>query len=414
MRKVIFALLAALLLSGQTSVLPGFAPGTFQDTNALTVKSSGGSCTINSVSLSANTFNGPASSGTVIGTISSSTTGSCAANAFTLSGTNAASFQISGTSLETNGVVQAGSYSINIVNTIAGATGSPYTQAETITGNYFGPGDMTLAASTTDWYGIRAYNQAQAAATANIAIFQRSGDAYASSCTGISNIYGALDLTTTYCAGSTNLPTWCGASSGHCVVGTLYDQVGSNNATSTTNTQKPTLAFSCIGSLPCLQFIGINSTQLKATITSATYGNLIAVANRNPTSTSRMDVISKTNDLLSFYAATSEIGFYNLGTTLASGAASVTDAAWHVIAAMFPTTSATLYWDGTTGTGTVNVGTSGGTGFCIGGNATCASNYLTGYFVEGAWYAGTTGLTTANVNTYCTNASNYWGISSAC
>ena len=42
MRRIAFALLAAFLLSGQMPVMPGFAPGTFQDTNALTSGSGGG------------------------------------------------------------------------------------------------------------------------------------------------------------------------------------------------------------------------------------------------------------------------------------------------------------------------------------------------------------------------------------
>jgi hypothetical protein len=91
-------------------------------------------CTINSIALSNNSFTGGASSGTVVGTISVSTTGSCGTDTLSLTGTNASSFQISGTNLETNGVVAAGAYSINIVATISGATGSPYTQPETITG----------------------------------------------------------------------------------------------------------------------------------------------------------------------------------------------------------------------------------------------------------------------------------------
>lgn len=93
------------------------------------------SCTINSVSLSGNSFAGGAPSGTTIGTASASTTGTCASASWTISGTDAASFQFAGAVLETNGVVAAGSYSINIIATISGATGSPATQPETITGN---------------------------------------------------------------------------------------------------------------------------------------------------------------------------------------------------------------------------------------------------------------------------------------
>jgi hypothetical protein len=87
------------------------------------------------VSLSSNSFQGGAASGTVVGAIS--VTMSPAAPPFsgtvTLSGANAANFHIVGANLETNEVVVAGTYSINIVATEAGTTGSPFTQAETIT-----------------------------------------------------------------------------------------------------------------------------------------------------------------------------------------------------------------------------------------------------------------------------------------
>jgi hypothetical protein len=46
---------------------------------------------------------------------------------------NASSFKIAGSNLETNGVLPAGSYNINIGATQSGAANSPFTQAETIT-----------------------------------------------------------------------------------------------------------------------------------------------------------------------------------------------------------------------------------------------------------------------------------------
>ena len=91
---------------------------------------------ITAVSLSNSTFTGGAPSGTVVGAIS--VTMSPASPAFSgslsLSGTNASQFQIVGSNLETNGAVPAGTYNVNIVATEAGVTGSPFTQAETVTG----------------------------------------------------------------------------------------------------------------------------------------------------------------------------------------------------------------------------------------------------------------------------------------
>ena len=95
-------------------------------------------CTINSVSLSNSSFIGGSASGTNVGAISVGTSGTCGSAVLSLSGTDAASFQISGSSLETNGTVAAGTYSINIVATISGAGGSPLSQPETITGTSSG------------------------------------------------------------------------------------------------------------------------------------------------------------------------------------------------------------------------------------------------------------------------------------
>jgi hypothetical protein len=100
---------------------------------------------IAAVSLSNSSFTGGAASGTVVGAIS--VTMSPASPAFSgslsLSGTNASSFQIVGSNLETNGALAAGAYNVNIVATEAGTSGSPFTQAETITGT-------TAATSTVE------------------------------------------------------------------------------------------------------------------------------------------------------------------------------------------------------------------------------------------------------------------------
>ncbi len=91
---------------------------------------------ITGVSLSNSAFTGGAPSGTVVGAINMtlSPTSPAFSGSLSLSGTNASQFQIVGSNLETNGAVPAGTYNINIVATAAGLTGSPFTQAETVTG----------------------------------------------------------------------------------------------------------------------------------------------------------------------------------------------------------------------------------------------------------------------------------------
>ncbi len=105
-------------------------------------------CVINSVSLSGtHTFPGGSPSGYNVGTMSASLSGSCAASAWSITSTgsdhsstacNAASgtdFQAVSTNFELNTTLPAATYAdICYTNTISGATGSPYTQAVTITG----------------------------------------------------------------------------------------------------------------------------------------------------------------------------------------------------------------------------------------------------------------------------------------
>ncbi len=104
---------------------------------------SGGTQSISSVSLSNSSFAGGSASGTVVGTISEvmSPTSPAFSGTLSLSGTGSSNFQIVGSNLETSGVVATGTYSnLNIVATESGAVGSPFTQAETITGT----GPLTL------------------------------------------------------------------------------------------------------------------------------------------------------------------------------------------------------------------------------------------------------------------------------
>lgn len=80
------------------------------------------------ITLSPSSFNGGSPTGTVVGSIGVSATGCLFTGSLSLAGTDAASFQIVGSNLETNGVVAAGTYHINLTATQAGATGSPFTQ----------------------------------------------------------------------------------------------------------------------------------------------------------------------------------------------------------------------------------------------------------------------------------------------
>lgn len=87
------------------------------------------------ITLSNNSFTENAADGTAVGAISVQTTGGAFGGTLSLTGADAASFEIVGPNVVTQGVLAAGTYHFNIVATQTGATGSPLTQAVTVTGN---------------------------------------------------------------------------------------------------------------------------------------------------------------------------------------------------------------------------------------------------------------------------------------
>lgn len=97
-----------------------------------------------SITLSNNTFVDTVNNATV-GTISVVMNGGTFSGTLSLSGTNASSFRIVGTTLQTFGVLPAGTYSVIITGTQSGASNSPFsTLAQTITGS-------AAAAAATTW-----------------------------------------------------------------------------------------------------------------------------------------------------------------------------------------------------------------------------------------------------------------------
>ena len=94
-------------------------------TSTLTITGNAPVISFSSITLSNNTFAANTSNATV-GTINVVMSSGSFTGSLSLSGTNAANFQIVGTTLETNGSLAAGTYSIIITGTQAGATNSPF------------------------------------------------------------------------------------------------------------------------------------------------------------------------------------------------------------------------------------------------------------------------------------------------
>jgi hypothetical protein len=186
--------------------------------------------TISSVSLSNKSFTAGAPAGTVIGAISVKMSSGSFTGSFSLSGANASSFKIVGSHLETNGVLPAGSYNINITATQSGAANSPFTQAETITavsqsissvslsnasfvggspsGTVVGTINATMSPSSPAFSGSLSLSTAQGGCTAtngaNNSSFAISGGKLVTSGTVAPGTYAVCILSTQ--AGATNSP----------------------------------------------------------------------------------------------------------------------------------------------------------------------------------------------------------------
>lgn len=102
-------------------------------TQALTITAATAAPTITGVTLNNSVVSTTAPSGTIVGAIAVVLSTGSFTGTLTLTGTGAPQFQIIGSNLCTSGTVPPNTYPLNIVATQAGATGSPFTQAMTIT-----------------------------------------------------------------------------------------------------------------------------------------------------------------------------------------------------------------------------------------------------------------------------------------
>ena len=362
------------------------------------------SCTITSVSLSANSFAGSSPSGTVIGSIGVGTTGLCGAASLSLSGTDAAKFQIVGTNLETNGVVAGGTYSINIIATIAGATGSPFTQPETITGTtYVGSGDLQ---AWSHYYGFRAYTAAQAAAATQPLVNVRNGTT-AETCDVLVTYGGGLGLTAN-CSGSSNgvsLSTFKGAANIYATK--WYDITGNGcDVSQATTTSQPQIILSGINSLPTIQWTtGSQHLTSTCTVTPATgTWSMLVVYERVSGATTNNLINENGTSGSNNYLRVS--GTANKLTLLTNGdgslSATANDAVTHTVIGIEKGAGSSVDVDATTTSGTINPNTNAGNVDMSGNNSQTAYESEVG-FVDNVV------LDSTHIHNLGLNASTYWG-----
>ena len=281
-------------------------------------------------------------------------------------------------------------------------------------GGYIGPGDVISGANV--WYGLRAYNQARATATGNIAIFRRSSDS--TTCTGIANAStGDLDLITAYCGGS-NLPTFCGVSAGNCFATRLYDQSGANACTGSvscdvvqaTTADQPQLIFNCNFALPCLRFAnnGLMGLVSAANLTSLSQPFSVSFVANQTGSTSANNVIGAYGIAVQWgmSSTTNDATFYAGNVVVVAGAA---QSSIHSIQFVVSGATSIANIDGTQTTG-LNAGTNVGTSNppAIGENSSGANEFFGDFYENGSWPIGFSNTQQATMRT---NQKTYWRLS---
>lgn len=121
-------------------------------------------------------------------------------------------------------------------------------------GGYTGPGDIVAA---TAWWGLRAYNAANAAAGSRAVNVCLAGNV---SCTDMV-VNSSGNLVVTNVGGSS-------CSSVSCFVAVLYDQSGNTNCTSAAcdlaqlnQANRPTFVLNCVSTFPCIKYLPTSGFQ---------------------------------------------------------------------------------------------------------------------------------------------------------
>lgn len=267
-------------------------------------------------------------------------------------------------------------------------------------GGYTGPGDVVSGALV--WYGLRAYSAATAGT--KVANICNASDA---NCADINSTSGGnFDVTT-----ATGSPLNCGGAGGTCTVKILYDQIGGSacggncDLSNSTIANRPTLSFSCIGSLPCMVFASASSQTIKRGAPN-TFG-----AQSQPFTISVVGF--QTSNVTGGLLTASGGNGTSFRSTPGVGLRATTDfnvsmanSTWYAIQGVANGASSVLYINGTS-----NSGSAGTSGYASGNNPQFGnddfSEFLNGKMVEGGiWPSGFSGTQQSNMNS---NQRTYWG-----
>lgn len=274
---------------------------------------------------------------------------------------------------------------------------------------YSGPGDV-VAITTGAWFGLRAYSRATIGTYA--ARVCNASDVACKDLATLSN--GNFNVTAAQAA-----PLSCGGAGGTCTIKTFYDQTGLLNCSGiacaidqNTISQRATLVFNCIGSLPCARFTSAAGTFYSMSAGSnVSPPNTVGVAvkrSANFTTQQNVWIDDLSNVTVVDYAPSANtIEMYNSGNTTTTTS---TDGSFNYVQSIFTATgtnqSITVDANSpaTGATNNSNIKVSGILGSRGGGTA----QKLDGDFLEiGFWQSKAfNGTELGNMNT---NVHTYWG-----
>ncbi len=285
--------------------------------------------------------------------------------------------------------------------------------------SYQGPGDVVSGA--TAWYScFRGYSLSYASGSNAGCNLTRASDSH--TCDILIGTSGSW-TNTANCStpgdNGTAVATWCNATT--CTVNTAYEQVGNGyTLTQATVSDQPIVAFSCFGSLPCLQ-PGPGSNPNLECIVAACVGvtvaepyTQVAYVERTASFTSQQTFFGSGAAGLQqslFAASANQIAIY---AGVAVAAVTATDSTPHAFLGLYNSTNSSINVDGTI-TGSLNPGTSVmnlGSFFEPLGTGSDFGNPFSGNITEsGAWPSG---LSSADQNLICHKMITYWGSSGSC
>jgi hypothetical protein len=265
--------------------------------------------------------------------------------------------------------------------------------------SYQGPGD--IAPGAIAWYGLRAFSHTYVGSLIRVQRLNddKQCDIAPSSTGGLGQTVNCFDST----LNNIDVATFCSGT--QCPVLALYDQTVSNVCTAAScdivqsiSSSQPNLTLNCLGTLPCITFVGVQQFKTAGALIQAQPLSVVAVAEYTGSgSTTSMTLAGDSDEVQLGFAAFGTTDIYAYAGALAdiSGQPANTFRTMQFIASD-PTSKLTINGN----PNSISAGTSGFT-------SKVTLGAMVGQFTEGGIWP--TALTTTQQTNLNTNMRSYWG-----